>query len=167
MFLRLLILFIVVPLTELWLLEYLSSGSTWNFLATIALVIGTGVLGAWLAKRQGLQVWRRIYEQISQGHAPAAELLDGVMILLAGAVLITPGLLTDIVGLLLLVPRIRLHVGRWLVAWFKKRTIVRFQATARTTTSGPATPRAGTPGPTIPSADETVIDAEFTRREDR
>ena len=153
MFLRLLILFIAVPLTELWLLQYLSSGSTLNFMATVALVIATGVLGAWLAKRQGLLAWRRIYDQFAQGRAPAAELLDGVMILLAGAVLITPGLLTDIAGLLLLIPRVRLHVGRWLVAWFKKRTIVRFQST-RTHTGPPMPPNT------------TIIDAEYTRKVD-
>ncbi|MBD3420203.1 MAG: membrane protein FxsA [Chitinivibrionales bacterium] len=108
---RLLLLFTLVPLLELYLL--FKFGSYFGFLVTIAVVIGTGVLGAWLAKQQGLVVWLRIQNETSQGRFPAGELIDGLLLLVAGVVLLTPGILTDALGLLLLFPSTRRAVKSW------------------------------------------------------
>lgn len=102
MFFRLLLLFTLVPLLELYLL--LAIGRVVGFLPTVALVLITGVVGAWLAKSQGLRAWARVRAEMAAGRPPAAALLDGVLILIAGAVLLTPGLLTDLCGFFLLTP---------------------------------------------------------------
>ncbi len=110
MFLRLLLLFTVVPLVELALL--LAIGRYVGLVATVLLVLGTGVLGAWLARREGLRAFYRVREEMAAGHLPAEALLDGLLILVAGAVLLTPGLLTDLAGFALLTPFVRAAVRR-------------------------------------------------------
>ena len=122
MLLRLLLLFTLVPLVELALLIWISQYT--GLLFTISLVILTGVVGAWLAREQGLRCWREVHRQLSQGQVPAEPLLDGLMILVAGAVLITPGVLTDLVGFALLVPPIRGLVRRYLAARFRAHIVV-------------------------------------------
>jgi len=116
MFLRLLLLFTVVPLLELFLLVKL--GTVVGVGPTIALVIFTGVLGAWLARQQGLGVLRRLRAELEAGRLPAGALIDGLLILVAGAVLLTPGLLTDALGFVLLVPPSRAVVRRIVVERF-------------------------------------------------
>ncbi len=110
--LRLLLLFTLVPLTELFLLLWLADKTSWLF--TLWLVIFTGVLGAWLARREGLRCLREIQQRIDRGELPTDSLLEGVMILVAGAVLVTPGVLTDILGFSLLIPPFRRVIRRWL-----------------------------------------------------
>lgn len=112
MLLRLFLLFTLVPLIELYLLIRL--GTSIGGVETIALVIGTGVAGGLLAKSQGLAVLDRMRAELNQGRLPAESLLDGLLILIAGAMLITPGLLTDGLGLLLLIPRSRQAFKSWL-----------------------------------------------------
>ena len=119
MFLRLLLLFTVVPLVELFLLVKL--GTVVGVGPTIALVLFTGILGAWLARQQGLEVLRRVNEDLSQGRMPTEALMDGVLILIAGAVLLTPGLLTDALGFVLLIPRTRAAVRKIVAARFARR----------------------------------------------
>ncbi len=102
MFLRLLLLFTAVPLVELALL--LLIGRYLGLVATVLLVFGTGVLGAWLARREGLRAFHRVREEMAAGRLPTEALLDGLLILVAGAVLLTPGLLTDVAGFALLTP---------------------------------------------------------------
>jgi UPF0716 protein FxsA len=102
---KLLLLFTVVPLVELVLL--LEIGRRIGTLAALVLIVATGIAGALLAKRQGLGVLRRIQAELAAGHAPAAAIVDGLIILVAGALLVTPGLLTDVVGFLCLVPMTR------------------------------------------------------------
>lgn len=97
--------FVVVPLVELAVI--LQVGEALGVLDTVALLFLVSVVGAWLVKREGLSVWRRFNEQLNQGSVPGAELVDGVLILVAGAFLLTPGFVTDTVGLLLLVPPVR------------------------------------------------------------
>jgi UPF0716 protein FxsA len=121
MFLRLLLLFTLVPLIELFLLVKL--GAVIGIGATVLIVISTGVLGAWLARRQGLGVLRRLSEDLNEGRLPGDTLIDGLLILIAGALLLTPGLITDTIGFLLLVPQGRAIVRRIVVARFEKRTI--------------------------------------------
>ena len=102
---RLLTLFVGVPLVELYLLTRI--GSRIGFFPTLGLIFVTGILGANLAKTQGLGVMRRIQADLQAGRIPAAALVDGLIILIAGAVLITPGILTDAFGFLCLVPSFR------------------------------------------------------------
>ena len=122
MLLRLLLLFVVLPLVELALLLWLADVTSWQL--TFGLVICTGVLGGWLARHEGLRCWRAVQEQLARGELPADSLLDGLLILVAGAVLITPGVITDLAGFALLVPPIRGLVKRYLVARFQARMIV-------------------------------------------
>ena len=103
--LKILALFLLLPLIELALL--IEIGSHIGTLATVTLILATGALGAFLARSQGLEVLRRLRVETAAGRLPAAPLVDGVIILLAGAVLLTPGVLTDILGFLCLVPAFR------------------------------------------------------------
>lgn len=109
---RLLLLFIAVPLIELAILIKL--GSLVGLLPTIALVIVTGVAGASLARSQGLRVLLQIRQELAAGRVPVDRLMDGLLILIAGALLLTPGLLTDLVGLAVLIPGPRDFVKRQL-----------------------------------------------------
>lgn len=104
----LLVLFIGIPLLEIQLLLQLNDAIGW--LDTLAVVIATGILGAALARAQGLRVIQAIRTELAAGRAPTPQILDGVLVFLAGVLLITPGLLTDTVGFLLLIPATR----RWL-----------------------------------------------------
>lgn len=102
---RLLLLFILVPTVELVLL--IEVGRRIGTLPTLGLIVVTGVVGATLARHEGLQVLRRIQAELAQGQLPAGSLVDGMIILIAGALLITPGILTDVFGFLCLVPGCR------------------------------------------------------------
>lgn len=106
MFARLAVLFVAVPFIELYLLLELTN-YTGSAVATFGLVIFTGILGAWLAKQQGLSTLRRIQQATAEGRMPGKELVDGGMILVAGALLLTPGILTDAFGFSLLMPPCR------------------------------------------------------------
>ena len=123
MFLRLLLLFTLVPLVELYLL--IRIGGVIGVVPTIAIVVVTGTLGAALARRQGLGVLRRLQEDLAGGRLPTDALMDGLLILVAGAMLLTPGLITDAAGFLLLVPAGRKVVRRALSAAFARRLVVR------------------------------------------
>lgn len=105
MFLRIVALFVILPLVELALLIQVGQliGLGW----TLALVIATGFLGATLARRQGLRAWLAIRSELQNGRAPGGALVDGLLILIGGIVLLTPGILTDLAGFALLVPRTR------------------------------------------------------------
>ncbi|PRO64320.1 FxsA family protein [Alkalicoccus urumqiensis] len=101
----LLLLLIVVPSLEMAVILL-----SWNLIGlfpTILMVVLTGVLGAWLAKREGLQAVRRAQLRTSQGQVPGNEILDGICILIGGIVLLTPGFISDAFGFLLLIPATR------------------------------------------------------------
>jgi len=132
---RILLLVILIPLVELVLLDQLHERT--SLLTTVVVVLVTGIVGVNLARRQGMQVWRSIHQQMSAGQTPSQEILDGVMILLAGAFLITPGLLTDGVGFSLLVPRVRRFLGIHLFRWFRQKTVTTFQAKVWSNNVGP------------------------------
>lgn len=112
MFGKLLLLFIIVPVAELYL--FLTLGEELGVKNTIAIIIITAILGAALTKSQGRRAMRKFQQATAEGRMPAKEALEGLMILLAGAVLITPGFLTDTVGFLLLVPPVRTAVAGFL-----------------------------------------------------
>ena len=105
MFARLAILFITVTSVELYLLATLIDKT--GPALTVGLILFTGTLGAWLTKQQGLSTLSKIQKAMSEGRMPASELVDGGMILFAGALLLTPGILTDAFGFSLLVPPCR------------------------------------------------------------
>lgn len=112
---RLLLLFIVVPVIELALLIEL--GKVVGLPATLGLIVLTGALGAFLARRQGLAVLAEVRSEMGDGRIPAGPIVDGVIILVAAAVLMTPGVMTDAFGFILLVPAFR----RWLKGVLKRR----------------------------------------------
>ena len=99
---KLLLLFTLVPLLELWLLIEVSE--VIGALVTIILVASTGFAGVLLTKSQGLSVLRRMHRDLLAGKLPGEPIFDGVCILLGGAFLLTPGFITDLLGLLLLIP---------------------------------------------------------------
>ncbi len=101
----LLLVFVVVPIVELAVI--IQVGQSIGVLNTIGLLILVGAVGAWLAKREGLAVYRRFRRQVEAGVVPGREIADGFMVLMAGALLLTPGFVTDILGLLLLLPPVR------------------------------------------------------------
>lgn len=122
MFMKLFLLFIFVPLIELYTL--ISIGSVIGAGNTILLVLTTGAVGAYLAKREGISVWTKIQKELKQGNLPKNELIDGVLLLVAGIVLITPGIFTDLFGILLLTPFGRTMLRTYLVKQFKKSVTI-------------------------------------------
>ena len=99
------VLLIVVPIVRLAVIIQVSQAI--GALNTIGLLILVGIVGAWLAKREGLAVYRRFRRQVEAGVVSGREIADGFMILLAGALLLTPGFVTDVLALLLLLPPVR------------------------------------------------------------
>jgi UPF0716 protein FxsA len=100
-----LLLFVGLPLLELWLLVWLEGQVGLG--VTIVLIVLTGLVGARLVGRQGRRVWASFLQRISSGQIPDVEIAHGAMLLVAGAFLVTPGVVTDLAGLLLLVPLVR------------------------------------------------------------
>jgi len=119
MFLRLLLLFTCIPLVELYLL--LQIGSIIGAVNTILLVIITGVLGACLAQQEGIRTLERIRTLMARGEMPGEPLIDAFLILVAGFVLITPGILTDLLGFLMLVPATRAPIRRWIKGQMERK----------------------------------------------
>ena len=115
----LLILFVIVPFVELYLLIEL--GSRIGAVPTLAIVVLTGIAGAVLAKHQGLGVLRRIQTEISCGQMPGDVIFDGVMVLIGGVLLMTPGILTDIAGFLLLIPDTRELFKKYIKDWVSRK----------------------------------------------
>lgn len=119
MFGKLLLLFTLVPLAELYL--FMTLGDKIGVSNTILIIIVTAILGASLTKSQGRRAMAKFQQATREGRMPAQEALDGIMILIAGAVLITPGFLTDAFGFLLLIPPIRTAFGKFLASRLKGR----------------------------------------------
>jgi len=111
MFPYLILLFTVLPALELALLIKL--GGHIGVGNTLFIIIFTGVLGAYLARLQGFLVLQKIQNELNHGTMPNAQLLDGLMILVGGIVLLTPGFITDIFGFLLLIPWTRILIKKW------------------------------------------------------
>lgn len=116
---RLALLFTVVPLLETYLLVVL--GGLLGFWPTVGIVLLTGVVGAWLAKSEGLRVLRRWQEALAGGRVPEEGVLGGLLVLVGGVLLVTPGVLTDVVGLSLLFPPTRRRVAGWAKRWAERR----------------------------------------------
>ena len=105
MFRILFLLFLLIPILEIFIL--IQVGGLIGAIPTILAIIGTAVLGAILLRQQGLSTFRRVQSSISQGEIPAIEMMEGVILLITGALLLTPGFFTDILGFLGLVPQLR------------------------------------------------------------
>jgi UPF0716 protein FxsA len=105
-------LFIGLPIIELALLFELHGAV--GFVPTVLIVLLTGIAGAALVRRQGLAILLNIQQEMARGNVPAPQMIDGVMVLVAGALLVTPGLITDVSGFLLLVPFVREQIRFWL-----------------------------------------------------
>jgi UPF0716 protein FxsA len=119
--LLLVILFIVVPIAELYVL--IQIGQAIGILPTIALLIVDSILGAALMRSQGRAAWMRFNRALAEGRVPGREVLDGALVIFGGALLLTPGFLSDILGLILLLPPTRAIVRTLLVRRFAGRIV--------------------------------------------
>ncbi len=115
----LIVVFILVPIAELYVI--LQVGDAIGAPLTILLLVLDSLLGSALLRSQGRTVWRQFNEVLAEGRVPHRELFDGIAVIFGGAFLITPGFLTDIVGLLLLIPPTRAVVRRIATGWLGKR----------------------------------------------
>jgi len=148
------------PLLEVALL--IAAGRRVGIWPVLFVILATGLLGAWVARRQGLAAFRRVSASLAAGEQPHAALADGALLLLAGALLILPGFMTDCIGLVLLVPGIRRMAG---ARMFKSALV--FSDSGRWADDGAATP----PGQSDPSRrhpqTSVVIEGEFERLDER
>lgn len=121
--LRLFLLFTIVPAVELYLLLQIGSvvGPTWTFL----MVVAVGILGSWLAKREGLGLMRQLLDELNQGIPPGARLMEGVLVLVGSVLLITPGVLTDVMGIALIAPPSRRWLAPRVLAYLAQRFEIR------------------------------------------
>ncbi len=119
MFPILVLLFLVLPILELYVIVQVAGGI--GTLETIGLLIVVSVVGAWLVRREGTSVLRKIQVQLNQQQLPTKQIVDGGLIMFAGALMLTPGFITDAVGVLLLIPPTRIAVRQILMRRFKGR----------------------------------------------
>lgn len=117
-FTQLILLFTVVPLIELYILFRIAQLTSW--LWTFILVISTGLAGAWLVKKEGRGILSRIKIELSEGRLPGEELLNGLCVLIGGALLLTPGVVTDVLGFTLVLPGSREFYKRYLKSKFSR-----------------------------------------------
>ena len=119
--LALIVIFIAVPLAELYVI--LRVGDAIGLLPTVLLLAADSLLGSWLLRSQGRAVWNRFNEAVRAGRVPHSEVIDGVLVIFGGAFLITPGFITDVIGLFLLLPPTRALTRGLVVRAFKGRLI--------------------------------------------
>jgi UPF0716 protein FxsA len=119
MLLVLLVIFVAFPIVELTILFKL--GDEFGWLATLAIVLGAGMAGAAVARLEGLRAAMRVRQQLARGTLPAAEMFDGLLIAAAGVLLVIPGVVSDVAGLVLLLPPTRALVRRALMHWVRTR----------------------------------------------
>ena len=151
----LVLLFIVVPIVELFVI--IQVGEAIGVLPTIALLIADSVLGSVLMRSQGRAAWRRFNEALRAGRVPAREVLDGALVIFGGALLLTPGFISDVLGLLLLVPPTRALVRAVIARRLAHRMVV--------TVSGPGQRPQRRPSDVEGSAVDIDPDAIEPRRE--
>ena len=117
------VVFLVVPIVELAVI--LQVGQAIGVLETVALLIAVSVVGGWLVKREGVGALRRISTAVQAGRVPGRDLADGALIVLAGALLITPGFLSDVLGIALLLPPVRAVIRPVLIGALARRALGR------------------------------------------
>lgn len=140
------LLFVVAPIAELYTI--IRVGSTIGFLNTLGVMILVGFVGSWLVKREGMRTWVRFNQTLASGEVPAKEMVDGVLILGAGALLLTPGFLSDIFGILMLFP--------------PSRAVLRAYVMKRTNAGNAAMRTSFTRGGGAPGARGPVVDTDAT-----
>ncbi len=116
---KLLVVMILVPVMELYLL--IEIGKHIGVMATVGIIVLTGLIGAYLVRNQGFMMLRKIRNDLHQNILPGDSLLQGVIILAGGIFLITPGFITDIAGFIFLIPVSRQIVKKYLLAWLKEK----------------------------------------------
>ncbi len=152
----LLLAFIVVPIAELAVI--IQVGQVLGLLPTVAILIADSIIGSLLLRSQGRAAWRRFTGTMQSGRPPAREVLDGALVLVGGVLLLTPGFLTDLLGILLLLPPTRAVARRVLGRRLLNRMVVGMTGGA-TMRPGPA-PRGGRPG----DVDGTVVETDSPGR---
>ncbi|MBM7584929.1 UPF0716 protein FxsA [Bacillus pakistanensis] len=119
-------LLIIIPAMEIGILIF--SGQTLGVIPTILIIIATGIIGAYLAKQQGIETLRRAQEEMKFGQIPGEAIIDGLCILVGGLLLLTPGFITDTTGFLLLVPQTRRIFKPWIMKvvkrWIDNRNVI-------------------------------------------
>ncbi|HHH43466.1 MAG TPA: FxsA family protein [Gammaproteobacteria bacterium] len=140
------LLFLLIPLVEIYFL--IQVGSVIGAIPTVALVVFTALLGAMLLRLQGLTTLQRTRSALAQGQIPATEMFEGVLLVFAGALLLTPGFVTDTIGFLFLVPPVRKAV----IHWFLKKSSISVQRPG-----GPSRPAGSGP---------YTIEGEYRREDD-
>jgi len=149
------LIFIALLILELWILFQLSNSI--GFLETLLLVFGAGIIGAWIAKWQGLHAIFRVQNEMRQGVVPTRTIGDGALILVAGILLLLPGVISDILGIALLIPPIRKLVMVGIRHWFTNH--VRVQTSGFWPASGEKFPGNDTVKGSSTIVDARVIDA--------
>ena len=135
--------FLIIPFIEIYLL--LQIGGIVGVFPTIALVVITAIVGASLLRHQGLATWQRFQDNLARGEIPAFEMIEGPILLVGGALLLTPGFFTDVIGFACLIPPVRKKIAQYII---EKRLV-----------------QAGVPPQNRPTAQQDVIEGEF-RKED-
>lgn len=143
------LLFIVFPVVELYVI--IRVGSSIGFLNTLGLIVLVAVVGSWLVKREGLRVWTKFNRSVLEGRVPTREIIDGVLIMMAGALLLAPGFVTDVFAILVLFPPTRLVF---------RRMLMRRAEAGTTILGGFGTTHRSSPGRHHPPGD--VIDTDGT-----
>jgi UPF0716 protein FxsA len=141
-----LLIFLIVPFLEIYLL--LKIGGLIGVFPTVLLVVFTAVLGAWMLRQQGFETWQRFQQGMAKGKVPAMEMLEGPVLLVGGALLLTPGFFTDIIGFTCLVPFTR----KKLVTYLIERQLVVMAG------GGPFQPQGN-----ARSKDENIIEGEYKK----
>jgi len=145
MVLLLVLIFILVPIAEIYVI--IQVGEAIGALPTVAILIADALVGSALWRSQGRAAWRRFNEATGAGRVPAREVLDGALVIFGGALLITPGFLTDVLGLLLLLPPTRAAIRGALVGYFSRRFVVRAVAGRGRRRNSATRPRSDDEGP--------------------
>jgi UPF0716 protein FxsA len=164
MALLLVVVFIIVPIAELYVL--IQIGQAIGVWATIALLFADSILGAALMRQQGRAAWMRLHRALAEGRVPSREVIDGVLVIFGGALLLTPGFISDFLGLLLLLPPTRAIVRGVLVRRFGARLVANATGGAQMRFGGMFRGGGGQPGARRPAGyDDDVVDS--TAREVR
>jgi UPF0716 protein FxsA len=119
MLFRLFLIFLIVPVIEIYLI--IKIGSLIGGAATVAILLLMSLTGAWLMRHQGGRVLRQIRDELAMGRLPAAQLLDGALIFIGGVLLTTPGFFTDFLGVFFLIPATRRLIKMWLGLWLQAK----------------------------------------------
>lgn len=134
--------FLVVPIVEIYVL--IQVGHVIGALPTILLLIADSIFGGWLIKHEGARAWEALRQALAGGHMPHRELADGALVVLGGALMLSPGFVTDVFGILLIVPVTRPFFRRVLGAALRRRLVV-----APSTSARPTSTRPGGTGPVV------------------